>query len=159
MADRYTTEGAKFAAVDRLLDEDASGPKWLRRADLAEAAIRVLYDGQANGFYELISWVIMPNHVHLLIYPRKDLSQIVWGIKRQTARAANRILKRTGAFWERDYFDRWMRDSDGEQRVIRYIENNPVKAGLCSSIHDWPYSSARQRACNARPLFIAPYGV
>ena len=48
-------------------------------------------------------------------------------------------------FWSRDYFDRWMRNAAEEQRVIRYIENNPVRAGLCREAEDWLYSSASAR--------------
>jgi len=52
------------------------------------------------------------------------------------------VLNRTGAFWSRDYFDRWIRDSAEERRIVRYIENNPVKAGLCREPAEWRFSSA-----------------
>jgi len=86
----------------------------------------------------------MPNHVHLLLRPesRRNLPEVVAAIKAISARAANRLLERTGPFWSRDYFDRWIRDSESEQRIVRYIHNNPVRAGLCASAEDWPYSSA-----------------
>lgn len=146
LADVWTSEGAKFVAFDRLLDARAAGPRWLSRPDVAEAVISVLFAGQGKGLYELGSWVVMPNHVHVLLFPLVALSRTVLGIKTASARAANRVLGRTGAFWARDYFDRWVRDRDEEQRIVRYIENNHVKAGLCGSASEWVYSSARQRA-------------
>lgn len=63
-------------------------------------------------------------------------------MKGGTARAANLILGRTGAFWERDYFDRYIRDETHLAAVMRYIEQNPVKAGLVASAQEWRYGSA-----------------
>jgi putative transposase len=96
----------------------------------------------AGRSYELGSWVIMPSHVHVLRCPTVDIVRIVSGIKVASAKAANRLLGRTGAFWSRDYFYRRIRNSIEEQRVIRYIENNPVKADLCIKPESWQFSSA-----------------
>jgi REP element-mobilizing transposase RayT len=134
--------GARFVAFDRVLDARATGPDWLLRPDVAEAVVRAIFTGRDKGFYELGSWVVMPNHVHVLLRPLVELSRVVSGIKVSSARDANRLLDRTGAFWSRDYFERWIRDSGGEQRVVRYIENNPVKAGLCREAAGWRFSSA-----------------
>ncbi len=84
----------------------------------------------------------MPNHVHALICPLVDLSKIVSGIKVTSAKEANRLLNRTGAFRSRDYFDRCARNSAEERSIMRYIENNPVKAGLCRDASAYAYSSA-----------------
>lgn len=145
IADFRTTEGPKFVAFDRVLDARATGPQWLIRPDIAQVVSGALLAGQSKGFYELGSWVVMPNHVHALLRPLVDLSRVVSGIKVASAKTANRLLSRTGPFWSRDYFDRWIRDSAGEQRVIRYIENNSVKAGLCEEAAAWPFSSAGVR--------------
>ena len=94
--------------------------------------------------YELISWVIMPNHIHVLLRPFDGfaLEKIIHSFKSFTSLKANRILGRTGTFWMREYFDRYIRDSDHFEKAIRYIENNPVKAGLCKTPEDWRFSSA-----------------
>jgi REP element-mobilizing transposase RayT len=144
IADVWTTEGAKFLAFDRVLDARATGPQWLILPDVARAVADSSIVGEQKGFYELGSWVIMPNHVHLIIYPLVDLSRVVWGIKVASAKEVNRLLRRAGTFWSRDYFDRWIRDSAEEQRIVRYIENNPVKAGLCIEAGAWPFSSAKR---------------
>ncbi len=73
------------------------------------------------------------------------MSQILRSWKSYTSRAANQLLNRRGRFWDQDYWDTYMRDAEHEQRSIRYIEANPIKAGLCQSPADWPYSSARLR--------------
>ena len=95
----------------------------------------------------LLSWVLMPNHVHALIEVwRVPLGKILHTWKSYTAKEANRILGREGTFWAEDYFDRYVRDEEHLQRAIRYIENNPVKAGLVRVPEDWPWSSARYRS-------------
>ena len=60
-----------------------------------------------------------------------------------TAHEVNKIVCREGQFWLEDYFDRYIRNAKHFQKTVEYIENNPVKAGLCKEPSDWPYSSAR----------------
>lgn len=62
--------------------------------------------------------------------------------KSYTAHQANKLLGRAGKFWQEDYFDRYIRDYEHFEKVIDYIELNPVKAGLCISKYDWPFGSA-----------------
>lgn len=98
--------------------------------------------------YDLYSWVIMPNHIHVLFSPSAgwSVSVIVGAWKSFTAKQAGRILGRAGRFWQAEYFDRYIRNKDHFRRAIEYIEVNPVRAGLCDSPEEWPYGSARHRA-------------
>lgn len=90
-----------------------------------------------------MAYAAMPNHVHVLIDPFRPIRQITHWIKGSTARAANELLARSGKqFWQHESFDHWVRDDSEGQRIIRYIERNPVKAGLVQRIEDWPWSSA-----------------
>ena len=79
--------------------------------------------------YELISWVIMPNHVHLLIRQLNGYSigEIVQSWKVYTAKMANKILNRQGKFWMNDYYDRYIRNESHYYRVLEYIDNNDKK--------------------------------
>jgi REP element-mobilizing transposase RayT len=97
--------------------------------------------------YKLIAWVIMPNHTHFLIKPINDVSVsvIMQRFKSFTAHEANRILQKNGKFWQVDYFDRFIRDYEHFEKTVNYIENNPVKAGLCEKKSEWKYSSAYGR--------------
>lgn len=101
--------------------------------------------------YRLHAWAVMPNHVHVLITPapRASMAQLVHGWKTYTARRANQTLGRTGRFWQPDYFDRYVRNPRHFLAVIRYIEENPVRAGLCQRREDWPWSSAALRVSAA----------
>jgi REP element-mobilizing transposase RayT len=96
--------------------------------------------------YELRSWCIMPNHVHVLFkVGGASMADIVGAWKKHTGRLANRVLKKHGSFWAEDYFDTYMRDAQHERRTVRYIEHNPTKAKLVLDPADWPWSSARFR--------------
>jgi REP element-mobilizing transposase RayT len=97
--------------------------------------------------YRLFAWVVMPNHVHSLMTRFEDyeVREIIHSHKSYMAHEANKILQRTGKFWFDDYFDRYTRNEKHFYKAIEYIENNPVKAGLCEKPSDWPFSSARWR--------------
>jgi putative DNA methylase len=94
--------------------------------------------------YRLHAWVIMPNHVHVLITPARSetLSAIVHSWKSFTAKKANAVLMRSGVFWSREYFDRAIRDEAHYANALAYMAMNPVKAGLCNAVEDWRFSSA-----------------
>jgi len=66
-------------------------------------------------------------------------------LNRFTSTKCNNHLERCGPFWQKESFDHWVRDVDELERIIRYIEENPVKAGLVASPEDWPHSSANLR--------------
>lgn len=99
------------------------------------------WDGER---YCLIAWVIMPNHVHILIQLLAEhaLSDIMHSIKSYTAHQANKILGSKGRFWSVESFDRYVRDARHFRNTFRYIEENPVKAGLCVRASDWEFGSA-----------------
>ena len=71
------------------------------------------------------------------------LGEVLKRFKSFTSHEANRILGREGTFWYPDYWDRYVRDLNHLRKLIRYIHNNPVKAGLVTCPEDWPWSSAR----------------
>ncbi|HVS83356.1 MAG TPA: transposase [Pyrinomonadaceae bacterium] len=99
--------------------------------------------------YRLVAWVIMPNHAHMLCTPRfgHNLAEIMHLLKSYTSNEANKILSRKGRFWQKEYFDRYIRNVRHYSKVLAYIENNPVKARLCEKPEEWPFSSARFRNC------------
>ena len=97
--------------------------------------------------YRLRAWVIMPNHIHFLATPLEnvELREIAHSIKSFTAHEANKLLNREGQFWQHEPFDRYIRNQKHFVNVIEYIENNPVKAGLCQRSEDWRFSSAFEK--------------
>jgi REP element-mobilizing transposase RayT len=122
------------------------GSCFLRDERLASVVENALFhfDGQR---YALHAWCVMPNHVHTLFSPHGGykMSTIVHSWKSFTANQCNKILGRTGRFWEREPFDRYIRNKRHFHNALIYIEANPVKAGLCEKPEDWRWSSARRR--------------
>lgn len=134
---------AEFLQLDELLDAAATGPLWLRQPEIADLIVKTLHHRQRElKLYELLAWVVMANHVHVVIYPRATLARITKAIKGYTALEANRILDRTGQFWQHESFDHWIRDRYELERIIRYVERNPVKAGLVKREDEFRWSSA-----------------
>ena len=86
----------------------------------------------AGQRYDLLAWVIMPNHVHVccVLHPQWLLENVMFAWKRHSAGAINKMLGKKGLFWMHDYFDRLIRDGTHLRNVIRYIRHNPVKARL-----------------------------
>jgi REP element-mobilizing transposase RayT len=117
-----------------------SGPLWLRDARVARIVEDAIQFGEtARGLYALYAWVIMPNHVHLVIEPKAALPGVMRWLKGRTGRVANSILGRTGmAFWQDESYDHWIRSSNELRETIAYVESNPVKAGLVDSEELWP---------------------
>jgi REP element-mobilizing transposase RayT len=119
------------------------GSCFLREKKVAEMMQNSLlfHDGAK---YKLIAWTIMPNHVHFLMtrFAGFEMEEIMHSIKSYTAHEANKILKRAGNFWQHESFDRFIRSAEHFANVVKYIERNPVKAGLCERKTDWIYSSA-----------------
>jgi hypothetical protein len=77
-------------------------------------------------------------------------------LKGSTARQANLMLGRTGeAFWQDESFDHRVRDDVALERIVRYVEYNPVGAGLAADPRDWPWSSARLAGESACPTLDA----
>ena len=146
-----------------------------RIAKLAEAALLF----QHNKSYELLAWCVLPNHLHVLVHVwqmplwkmvamwKKFVSAKALARLRAERRSPDRQVRvgdntkpnRSSAlqsFWQREYWDTFMRDEAQEKTAVRYIENNPVKATLCGSKEQWAFSSARFRDKFERLLI--PYG-
>jgi len=142
--DGPVTEGQRFVLLDRQLDAAASGPTFLKNPLIAKAVIEILFVAENQwDLYDLFAWVIMSNHVHLLIQPHKSLSEVTRAVKKTSARQANLILGRSGLpFWEDESYDHWVRNGKQFDRIVQYIESNPVKAGLVDSAESWRWSSA-----------------
>ncbi len=135
--------GKRFREYDLELDKASSGPLWLKEPRIASVVVAGIKDVAAKGLCLAHAWVVMPNHVHLLLQPLTPLAAITKAIKGSTARQANRLLGRTGEyFWQDESFDHWIRDKKEFEKVKKYIERNPVTAGLVKEESEWPWSSA-----------------
>jgi REP element-mobilizing transposase RayT len=129
--------------VERYLDRGV-GACHLRQPDIAE-----LVAGAMQHFHEtrylLREWVVMPNHVHAIVWPMPNhlLGDILKSWKQFSSRRAKGLLcLGEEPFWQPESYDHWIRDDEERARISRYIRNNPVTAGLCVRPEDWRWSSA-----------------
>jgi REP element-mobilizing transposase RayT len=118
------------AATEQWLDA-GHGSCLLRRPECARCV------GDALAFFEgqrcsQIAWIVMPNHVHavFVLHPDWKLEQLLHSWKRYSAREINKLEGREGGLWQRDYFDRLVRDAKHFANCVRYIWHNPEKAKL-----------------------------
>jgi putative transposase len=120
--------GQAFVWLDRQLDAPRNGPMYLQQPEIAQIVVDSIHKGAGLAHYELAAWVVMANHVHLLIRPLI---------------APDRLLKSLkGAFWQKESYDHCVRNRIEFEKIRRYIETNPVKAGLVRNPEDYPWSSA-----------------
>lgn len=141
-AESYAHQKRYFGRFDVYLDKAETGPTWLRQPLVAKLVQQALhhYDGHA---YHLVCYCLMANHVHVVVTLPDDaplLARTLQKIKSYTALEANKLLGRSGQFWQRESYDHVVRDADEMQRIIRYVLENPVTAGLTDDWQRWPYS-------------------
>jgi putative transposase len=136
-------QAAQRVRVQRTLDAGWGGCVLAdpRAATIVEDSL--LYGDGSR--YLLLAWVVMPNHVHVLVelLERGSPPRIVQAWKGYSAKQINALLGRHGRLWHRDYFDRYIRDERHLENATLYLHWNPVKAGLVERPEDWRYGSAR----------------
>jgi REP element-mobilizing transposase RayT len=141
--------GRSFVIHERLLENSPHGPFWLKEPRIADVVAGAITRGASERrLYDLYPWTVMPNHVHLVIQPWHPLPRITRWLKGSTSRAANQILERGGQpFWQYESYDHCVRTTQELNRIIRYVEMNPVKANLSESpeTYCWSSASAGQR--------------
>jgi len=110
----------------------------------ARAVVRCLNNPASLGQAELLAWVVMPDHAHLLLQLGEfgSLPHVVNRLKGTSARAANLTLGRVGPVWQRAFHDHMLREEEDLETVGRYIVANPLRAGLVSRISDYPHWDA-----------------
>src|SRR5579863_4077249 len=136
------SSGEAFVCLDRRLDNLRYGPMYLRRPEVAQIVADGISKGVELGHYDLGAYVIMPNHVHLLLRSKVSPDRLMKALKGSTARECNRLLGRTGEpFWQKESYDHWFRNDSEFARIRRYIKNNPVKAGLVASPDEYVWST------------------
>jgi len=107
-----------------------SSLSWLEKQD------RILLDAA----------VIMPDHLHFVTgLMQGSLSQLIHSLKSYTAKKINILLNRQGPFWQRHYHDHAVRQEEDLNAVVLYTLNNPVRAGLVTDFHDFPFWYCRWR--------------
>lgn len=112
----------------------------------ADIMLNAIFFGKEQQWYYLLSFVVMPDHVHLIIVPEdKSISECMRSIKGFSARQINKACQRSGAIWQTGFYDYVL---DSQEKVlgrISYIEYNPARKGIVRCPEDYDYSSAKYR--------------
>lgn len=148
-----------FGHFDEFLDRASDGPFWLKNPGIASITSEAIHFRDSK-MYDLLAFCIMPNHIHMVFELLRGLSDashvgrrdsspyivtnIVENLKWYTALEANRALGRRGAFWQHESYDHVIRDDNELQTFIRYVIENPVKAGLVQHWRDWKWTYVKK---------------
>ena len=150
---RYLAERRYFGRFDQQLHQSV-GPHYLKQPALAQIVADSLHY-RDKRVYRLDAFSILSNHAHVVFAPLEKgvnsdgppqyhkLSKIMQSLKRHTAHECNKLLSRQGTFWQAESYDHIVRDEAEWKRIIRYVLDNPVKAGLVSEWQQWPYTYCR----------------
>jgi len=118
-----------------------------QRQEVAELVVATFCKYRDAGEFELHEYVVMPNHVHLLVslndqHPLGRVIQLVKGGVSHSLREHGFVFS---AVWQQRYYDRRVRDANEFAEFSRYIRQNPVRKGLVENAEDYPFSSAGKR--------------
>lgn len=152
LLNKYKIEKRFSIEYGNWLDKSNTEKTWLYTPEIADILCKKIHE-MDHRFYFLIAYCIMPNHVHLLIqlrdggqinhkgktktYPLADVLRLLKG---SSARKCNLLLNRKDPFWHHESYDHVVRNEYEFYRIIEYILNNPVKAGLVKNSKEWDYS-------------------
>jgi REP-associated tyrosine transposase len=144
-----------FVRVEQWLDRRPAN-RILEKPELAAIIVDSMLHF-ASERYDLLAYVVMPSHIHWLFQPLPEWvrslrdnqmsprERVTYSMNRYSATQCNRLLHRKGQFWQSESYDHWVRDVEEMERIIRYIEDNPVKASLVGIAEAWQFSSAWMR--------------
>lgn len=138
---RATSHGTFFIST-----QTCNRRRLFQKTANAELFLQTLQHYRSEGHYKLHAFVVMPEHIHLLLTPQEiTLERAVQLIKGGFSRQLESKLP----IWQRGFTDRRMRDRDDYLKHLNYIHQNPVRAHLCQRPEDYPHSSAYRRPTSA----------
>ncbi|HLO44925.1 MAG TPA: transposase [Leadbetterella sp.] len=150
--DLDTLHKRNFVERDKYLDLSKEANTDLNNPELAQIVVDSINFWDGNRI-DLICYCIMSNHVHLVFRlldktetdTPKYLEDIMHSIKQFSAKKCNAILNRKGDFWQHESYDRLIRNDEELFRIVLYVLNNPVKAGLCKNPFGWKWTYLQEK--------------
>ena len=151
----YLAQKRYFGKFDNLLDGSDQGPVWLKDDEIASIVYNAILFYDADK-YDVYCFCIMPNHVHMLFFMAgvdKSITEVknsyyivtnsLQSLKKYTAGKANKVLTKTGEFWQHESYDHVVRNKRELENIYNYILQNPVKAGLVNNWRDWKWTYSK----------------
>ncbi len=130
----------KFREMETWLDRGEHALH-LSQPEIAQLVVEAIRHREARGDWRVFEFVVMPNHIHIFFELVKGrLKATVSDFKRWTGHQASKLMSLDGGrFWQREWFDHWSRSDEEDDKIVRYIRENPVKCGMVARYIDWPY--------------------
>jgi putative transposase len=151
------TPGSKALRKGRL---SAPGARYLITKDVLENGSRILvtdgtpgflidwfFTAQRRAWFDLLAFVVMPDHYHLVLTLGESLSlsEAIGKVNENSARLARRSLGMESTFWQDGFHDHLIRPTEDVRRCIEDVHMNPVEKGLVKVPEEWPFSSSHPR--------------
>jgi putative transposase len=136
---RYPNEGFPYLVTTNAKDRR---PLFAERSccQIVIDTIRFLRTGLGHKVH---AYVLMPDHIHLVVTPREssNISHVMHSLKLHTAREIGALLGSKGGIWQTRFYERALRTPNDVEEAIRYVHDNPIKAGLADKPQDYNWSS------------------
>ena len=132
-----------FAEMEKWLDRPGDDVPALSQTELAAVLRDAIEERHNRGAWRVLHWIVMPSHLHLLyVAGRVGMKTLLADFKRWTGHRAAKTLGVDGRrFWQDEWFDHWSRSAGETDRIVSYIRQNPVRAGLVKTPEEWPHAS------------------
>lgn len=133
---RFSQVGAYYA-----ITTNADGRRPLFADDTCASIVaRRLAGAHYALHFEPLAWVVMPDHVHIVLRLDNDsLSRAIQAFKSHAARAINSARTTTGPVWQAGFYDHCIRTEEDLFKQARYVIENPLRRGLTERLDDYPY--------------------
>jgi len=136
---RYSEPGRVYLVTTVTANRSPVFSNWRTARECA----RTIHQFAGDAAIKTHCWVIMPDHVHWLVTLQEGtLGGIMRRFKAVTARRINRVVGTQGTVWQRGYHDHAVRHDEDLRSLARYVVGNPVRAGLCERVLDYPFWDA-----------------
>ena len=125
-----------------------------------QVVVNVLRRVSVRLKFDVVAYVVMPEHVHLIVHQRggQGISDLMAALKRESAHRINLLLHRKGSVWRKEFYDHMLHSWEHADELVRYIHDNPVRRGLVQAAQDWEFSSWREIYGDARDATSAALG-
>jgi putative transposase len=146
---RWSRTDLTFSLTLRIAEKKS---KALADPRLADAVMEEILAAECSGFYRLIAFVVMPDHIHILLNPERPPSVVARRIQSGSGRKINWLRGRLGErFWGERFYSHCIHEREQVVEFVAKIESNPVRAGLVPSAERWFWSSAYVRGAAPPP--------
>ena len=142
-----TARGLADGFIYHVLNRGNGGQKVFHKEQDYKAFINLMKKGKDRHPLKILAYCLMPNHFHIVVLPThgEDLSKWMQWLMTSHVRSYHKHYKTSGHVWQGRFKSFIVQEESYLLMLLRYVEGNPVRAGLVSSAKDWQWSSHQAR--------------